>query len=127
MINRVLLTTLGFVLLPALGGTTMSHARDAVPYMQPPDPIPAILDAPEPPGLSVSPDCRLALETVRRTLPPVAELAIPAVETAGLRIHPLRGSAMDTPLVLSLSLLDLETGERRPLPLPDGTLLHDVQ
>jgi len=121
------LTAPALLLLSALGGASMSHARDAVPYMQPPDPIPAILDAPEPPGLSVSPDGRLALETVRRTLPPVAELAIPAVETAGLRIHPLRGSAMDTPLTLSLAVLDLETGARRELPLPAGTLLHDLQ
>jgi dipeptidyl aminopeptidase/acylaminoacyl peptidase len=104
----------------------MSHARDAIDYQQPPAPIPAILDAAEPPGLSVSPDGRLALESLRRTLPPVGELAVPAVETAGLRIHPLRGSAMDTPFTIALSVLELESGARRPLALPGETLLHDL-
>ncbi|MDP2360072.1 MAG: prolyl oligopeptidase family serine peptidase [bacterium] len=88
-------------------------------YRQPPDPIPAILDAPPPPVLSLSGDQARAVEMTRRGLPSVAELAAPAVETAGLRINPATGARMDQVFVNRMALIELASLEWRDLELPE--------
>ncbi len=115
------------LLLLGLLGITVSYAQDAAVYRQPPDPIPAILDAPQPAGLTLAPDGRQAVESTRRRLPPVAELAIPAVETAGFRLNPLTGGPLDEGHLTGLTLLALESHERRVLSLPENVRLHDLQ
>ena len=102
-------------------------AQNETPYRQPPDPIPRILDAPAPAALLVSPDQRRAVETRRRSLPTVSELAVEAVETAGLRINPATNGRVDQPLLAGLALVDLESLERQSLGLPADLRAHDLR
>ena len=79
--TRPLVLTLAIVLMP--------DAYAAPPgYLTPPAPIDAILDAPAPPGVSLSPTRdRLALVTTAR-YPGIAELAEPMLRLAGVPHQP---------------------------------------
>lgn len=105
---------------------SMSFSQSITTYRQPPDPIPSILDAPRPAGLTVSPDGRWAVESTQRGLAPVAELAAPAVETGGLRLDPRTNGPMGEAWQVGMSLVDLQSLERRPVWLPEEARFRDL-
>ena len=110
---------LSAMILPLALLACLATAR-AESFHQAPDPIPAILDAPTAAGLGVSPDGHWALERSRRTLPPVAELAQPAVECAGFRLHPVTALSMEQDFTRSLVLIHLGSLERIVVDFPAG-------
>ncbi len=63
-------------------------AQDSPAYRTPSPALAAMVDAPLPPLVSVSPDKRRLLLLERPSLPPVAELAEPELRLAGLRLNP---------------------------------------
>lgn len=63
--------------IPAAGG-----------YLTPPAPLQALVDAPRPPTLSISPRRDLLALTQTPALPGIAVVAQPELKLAGLRIHP---------------------------------------
>lgn len=113
------------LLLSLLLGVTMHNTRaEDLVYQQAPAPIPSILDAPDKPYLVVSPDGRMALELLAESLPSIEEVAIDAVEVAGLRFNPATNGEPRTWFARSAVLVDLVTLERRSLELPDPMRGH---
>jgi hypothetical protein len=96
-----------FVFASALAGQTG--------YKKAPERIRAILDAPAPPGISVSPARTHALLMHPRRYPPVAELAQPMLRLAGLRINPANNAPHRGLVYLTASLVDLATGKSTAL------------
>ncbi len=96
-------------------------------YQLPPKPLQAIVDAPRPPQLSVSPrGDRVALVDTP-SLPDIAVVAQPELKLAGLRIHPRVRAQSRFSFGSGLSLVDTASGERLaidglPSPLSLATL-----
>ena len=63
-------------------------AQTAITYQKPPAPIEQILDAPETPSVSVSPDGLTLLIAQPQTYPSIAEVAQPRHRLAGIRFNP---------------------------------------
>jgi len=59
---------------------------DATPYRTPPPALQKLLDAPLPPGLSISPDSEKLLQMKRPARPTIAEVAAEELKLAGRRI-----------------------------------------
>lgn len=78
---RFCIAAVACVLLPPL-----SFAQDG--YQQPPPALAAIVDAPLPPELSLSPDRSRALLLTRAEAPSIADLAAPELRLAGVRFNP---------------------------------------
>lgn len=73
-------------------------ASASAQYRPPPAEVAAILDAPRPPAVQLSPDREWLLLLSRPALPPIAEVAAPIVKVAGLRIDPdTSGPARENP------------------------------
>ncbi len=89
-------------------------------YMRPPDPIARIQGAPSAPWISIAPGNRLAVLVEQRSLPALEELAVDAVETAGLRIDPRSNGPAYEWSYSGFELLDLGSDERWAVRLPRG-------
>ncbi len=75
------------LLVPAL--TLPALAQEGEPaYQAPPPELAALVDAPPPPAVRLSPDRSHMLLMSRPALPSIAELAAPELGLAGLRINP---------------------------------------
>lgn len=90
------------------------QAQAVVKYQQPPQPIMAVIAAPRPPRVLVSPtrDRLLLMDAVPN--PDIADLAQPMLRIAGIRIDPATNGLHATPRVRNLRL---ET-------IKDGTVTH---
>lgn len=80
-------------------------------YRLPSPPLQAIVDAPRPPALSLSPRRDLAAVVRSPALPGIAEVAQPELKLAGLRINPRNCSASRFSFGEDLGLLDIATGK----------------
>ncbi len=89
-------------------------------YQHPPPSVAAILDAPAPPTLSISPTGEHILLIETHRYPAIEELAAPMLRLAGVRLNPQTHSPARPPRVTGLSLLPVTGGEPRPIPLPEG-------
>lgn len=92
-------------------------------YLRAPDAIRAVLDAPAPPLLSVSPGGSHALVLRGRRYPPVAEVAAPVLRLAGERINPRTNGPHTAATYHSFELMALTDGRRIPLAVPEGARL----
>jgi len=94
----------------------------ALPYQQPPAPIPAILDAASSPTPSISPDRTTLALFERSSLPPISELAEPMERLAGYRINPRNNGPANSRAtwLTGLSLQPVEGGAVRRIELPQG-------
>lgn len=93
-------------------------------WREPPDPIPAILDARRPPSVEVSDDGAWLAMFERPDLPPLADLAAPEVALAGLRVDPTTYGPAEPAKYRGLALRRREAvgpGLRVPLP-PDRAI-----
>ncbi|MEQ8768163.1 MAG: prolyl oligopeptidase family serine peptidase [Planctomycetota bacterium] len=94
-------------------------SSNEVPFRSP-DPILArVAQAAPPPYLALSPDGRHLLEVARAGLPPLADLATPMWRLAGRRLNPDNCAPHGPRSFVGLALCDVESGERRELPLPN--------
>ncbi|MDH3495238.1 MAG: prolyl oligopeptidase family serine peptidase [Gemmatimonadota bacterium] len=96
------------------------------PYRAPPDIVRRIMDAPPLPAVEESPTGTALLLVEREGLPALADLAQPMLRLAGLRINPQTNAAFRVRLAQGLTLYDVATGTRRPIPMPPGARLDDV-
>jgi dipeptidyl aminopeptidase/acylaminoacyl peptidase len=106
------------LILWAWVGTAGASAADAK-YQRPPQNIRDILDAPEPPEVSVSPTGKQVLLVHSERYPPIADLAEPMLRLAGLRINPNTNGPHRPARVVRLAILAVEGGEPRDLEGPE--------
>ncbi|UMR32462.1 alpha/beta fold hydrolase [Massilia sp. MB5] len=78
-------------------------------YQTPPAALQAIVDAPRPPQLKLSPKRNLAAMIATPALPSIAEVAQPELKLAGLRIHPRSYASSRFNFGSGLALLDIDT------------------
>ncbi len=76
-------------------------------YQLPPEPLQAIVDAPQAPGMSLSPRRDLLAVVPTPALPSIVEVAQPELKLAGLRINPRSHSPSRFGFGAGLSLLDI--------------------
>lgn len=130
------------VLAPALALALLPHqapARTATPtaapapqamadgYQRPPKPLQAIVDAPRPPTLHLSPKRDTVAMVTTPSLPGIDVVAQPELKLAGLRIHPRVRAQSRFSFGTGLALLDVVSGRRLeieglPSPLSLATL-----
>ncbi|WP_425493915.1 prolyl oligopeptidase family serine peptidase [Lysobacter gummosus] len=96
-------------------------------YQLPPKPLQAIVDAPRPPTMFLSPRRDTVAMVQTPSLPGIAVVAQPELKLAGLRIHPRVHAQSRFSFGAGLSLLDVESGKRLeieslPSPLSLATL-----
>ena len=103
-------------ILPALALSAAAAAQE--PWRLPPQDVIDIVDAPDAPVPSLSPDRRHLLLLHRESLPPLAELARPMERLAGLRLDAATNGRHGPRTVVGLSVLDLDTGEERRIDTP---------
>lgn len=96
-------------------------------YQIPPLALQAIVDAPRPPALSLSPRRNLAAVVQSPALPGISEVAQPELKLAGLRINPRTYSPSRFSFGTDITLLDLETQkESKVRGLPQALRLADM-
>lgn len=97
------------------------------PWQQPPSPLPSLLDTPWFPGISISPNHRWLVRLQRPLLPPLAELARPRVNLAGLQLNPhLRCPAKPYGFT-QLEVQAIAPGERQSISLPSHDGIRNLR
>jgi len=96
-------------------------------YQMPPAPIAQILDAPQTPGVSLSPERKTMALLGRENLPPIAAVSEPILRLGGYRINPRSNGPIEarTNWMTSLTFQDVATGKSQPVALPPGTRFMD--
>jgi dipeptidyl aminopeptidase/acylaminoacyl peptidase len=82
--------------------------------------VAAVLDAPAPPALSVSPTGEHLLLVQTARYPSIEEVAAPQLRLAGLRINPKTNGPARPPRATGLSLMPTSGGEPKVIALPDN-------
>ena len=90
------------------------------PYKLPPREVVEILDAPPTPMAVVSPKGDLMLLVEYKYMPSIRHMAQPMLRLAGMRLIPKTNSRQTTVFYTGLVLLQLDSGETRRIPLPEG-------
>lgn len=114
----------------ALGGAlslsvTFGAASAQDGYRLPPQEIVDIVDAPNAPATTLSPNKRHLLLLHREGLPPISEMARPMERLAGLRLDAETNGRHGPRSVIGLSVIDLETGEETAISTPDDVGLSE--
>lgn len=107
----------GLLVLVSVCAVERVGAQEA--YRLPPADVVAIVDAPATPRVSLSPTGDRLLLQHRGELPTLADLSRPMLRLAGLRIDPLTRDRFRTSWTTRLEVVDVESGEGRPIRL-DG-------
>ena len=84
-------------------------------YQLPPQNVVDIIDAPLTPVVTLSPDRRTMILVDYEAYPPVELLARPFLKLGGLRVDPELSAMQRTVQYTGLTLLDVATGETRPV------------
>lgn len=124
-LSRGLLSALLAGALAMGTGAGVLRAEDR--YQQAAPQVRAVLDAPAPPSVRVPSVGAYALATRTLRYPPIAELARPLLKLAGVRIDPENRSHHGQRHVVELSMLTLADGVMRPVALPAGARVDDIQ
>ncbi|MFO7896494.1 MAG: prolyl oligopeptidase family serine peptidase [Candidatus Cloacimonadales bacterium] len=95
-------------------------AVSALQYKEPAPYITEIFDTPRPPYLSMVNFSNLAIETNYQQYPSLEQLAEPTLKLAGMEISPRLNATIDNYPNNMIKLFDLETGQRRPVQLPES-------
>ncbi|BCS31248.1 hypothetical protein TBR22_A04480 [Luteitalea sp. TBR-22] len=106
---------LGALTLTALAITSPTQAQPASGYRVPPEPIPAILDAPPVPTAQLSPTGDRLLLLQARAMPTIAELAEPVRRLAGARFAAASGAPVGGIGYAALSVAGLDGRAPRPV------------
>ena len=96
-------------------------------YQTPPAPIAQILDAPQTPGVSLSPERKTMALLGRENLPSIAAVSEPILRLAGYRINPRSNGPTEarTAWLNSLAFQDVAKGAITPVTLPQGARFMD--
>ena len=112
----------GSVLWPRVG-----TAQDALGYQQPSDALVDLIDADNPPWVSVSPHLETMLLMRVPSLPSIAELAEEELRLAGRRIKPATNGPSRGWEVAGLSIMPVEGGDARSIEgLPENPRIRSV-
>ncbi|MBE7383951.1 MAG: S9 family peptidase [Leptolyngbya sp. SIO1E4] len=96
-------------------------------WQEPPEPIASMLDTPWYPAVRISPNHQWLVRLERPTLPPLAELARPRLQLAGLQLDPATRSPAMAYAFKGIEVQQIESGERRPVELPDHDGIRNFQ
>jgi dipeptidyl aminopeptidase/acylaminoacyl peptidase len=99
---------------------TAPEAAGQATYRKPPAAVTAILDAPPPPAISVSPDRATIALLQSARYPAIEELAEPIGRLAGVRFNPRTSGPARQGRVTALSLKSVTGGPAVPVTLPPG-------
>ena len=88
------------------------------PYMKPPQAILDVLNAPEPPQVSVSPTRDMMLMSTQLRYPPIADVAAPMLRLAGSRIDPATNGPHRAQYSVTLTLKKVADGTETKVVLP---------
>ena len=96
-------------------------------YQTPPAPIAQILDAPQTPGVSLSPERKTMALLGRENLPSIAAVSEPILRLGGYRINPRSNGPTEarTNWLTSLTFQDVASGKVQAVALPQGTRFMD--
>src|SRR5262249_52578916 len=97
---------------------TSSSGAQETPYMKPPQAILDVLNAPEPPQVSVSPARDMVLMSTQLRYPPIADVAAPMLRLAGSRIDPATNGPHRAQYSVALSLKRISDGLETKVVLP---------
>jgi dipeptidyl aminopeptidase/acylaminoacyl peptidase len=87
-------------------------------YRTPPPEVVEILDAPQAPFVSVSPDRAWLVMAHRKNMPSIADMAQPMLRIGGRRVNPATNDAFSPSLITGFSVMRVADGEERALDLP---------
>src|SRR5215475_2556901 len=93
------------------------------PYMKPPQTILDVLNAPEPPQVSVSPARDVMLMSTQLRYPPIADVAAPMLRLAGSRIDPATNGPHRAQYSVALILKKIADGGETKIVLPSNAKL----
>lgn len=93
-------------------------APNQVAWRQPDSRILRLLNTPQAPAVSISPDRLWLITSERLGYPSLAELAAPVLKLAGLRINPATHGPQLAPLLNSLQIQNLSKDTRHQVSLP---------
>jgi dipeptidyl aminopeptidase/acylaminoacyl peptidase len=119
--NRSLL--LSSLILSLLAAVTISAQQG---YKKPPKELLDILNAPVPPGASVSPTHDNMLLTTSLRYPPLADLAQPMLRLAGRRINPASNSPHRLQYAVGLTLKRIADGSEVKIDVPPGAKISGL-
>jgi dipeptidyl aminopeptidase/acylaminoacyl peptidase len=108
----------------AILGSLVGTAPGQTPYKVPPAEIAAILDAPPPPRVVLSPTRDAMLLVQSKLYPSIEELAQPILRIAGVRINPRLGASQRLTHIFGLSIRPLDGSPARRVELSDGATIH---
>jgi dipeptidyl aminopeptidase/acylaminoacyl peptidase len=111
----------------ACGAPALAAGSDG--YRMPPAPIAQILDAPQTPGVSLSPERKTMALLGRENLPSIAAVSEPILRLGGFRINPRSNGPIEarTNWLTSLTFQDVATGKTQTVALPAGTRFMDAR
>src|SRR5580698_4860106 len=113
--------------LASLFLVTRVSAQDAINYQTPPKDIADLLLAKPTPSVSIDSKGEWMLLTSRNSYPSVAELAMPELRIAGLRINPNNFAPSRQNLASGFSIKNIKTGETAAVTgLPSPLLATNV-
>jgi dipeptidyl aminopeptidase/acylaminoacyl peptidase len=99
----------------ALSLISAAHAQESMTYQKPPAAIEALLDAPQSPVASLSPDRSLLLIQQPQTFPTIADVAQPRFRLAGLRFNPATNGPSRTFDVVGFTLQPISGNTPKPI------------
>jgi dipeptidyl aminopeptidase/acylaminoacyl peptidase len=111
---------------PALVLSVLPLLAEGEGYRLPPPEIVRVLDAPETPGLELSPDGKTLLFVERPTMPSIADVSRPWTALAGVRVDLARNAPQQASFARGLRARALEGGAERTIELPAGARIGDV-
>ncbi|HEY9104631.1 alpha/beta hydrolase family protein [Chitinimonas sp.] len=124
--RRPLRTLAPALMAGLIGASGLAAPAPASGYQLPAPELQALVDAPRGPLFSIGPKRGTALLTGLPGLPAIAVVAQPELKLAGLRINPKVRAASRFDFGDSLSLLDVKTGQTRPVSgLPKNPRIAD--
>src|SRR5215471_6691066 len=97
---------------------TSSSGAQETSYMKPPQAILDVLNAPEPPQISVSPTRDMMLMSTQLRYPPIADVAAPMLRLAGSRINPATNGPHRAQYSVALALKKVSDGAETKIILP---------
>ena len=94
------------------------------PYKLPPKEVIDIVDSPSTPTVSISPSGDKMLIAEYKSIPSIADLALPLLKLAGIRITPKNNSRQQTAFYTNPTLKNLKDGSAISIALPEGANLR---